>query len=302
MLELSDLGSRLRMAREEKSLTLDELQAITRIQKRYLSAIEEGNFEVMPGKFYTRAFIKQYAEAVDLEPEVLFEEYKNEIPVAYEDDLPEKLTRVQSRNSVSRKTSKIIEFFPKILMAIFFIAIVVLIWYLVTNFLTSNDKNPVDKQNEGINITESNDVSPPDTGEDDEQDQTDSAEQDESENTNDQSEESEEEEEQKITMEGVSGSTTTYEVTNADKYEVTVKATDSGEAWIEVTNNSDKQYASKKIANGESETYDFSEDSEAYIRTGRAMDTEIYVNDEKLELESDATVQNIIIKFNKQQQ
>ncbi len=85
------------------------------------------------------------------------------------------------------------------------------------------------------------------------------------------------------------------------QYEVTVKATDSGEAWIEVTNNSDKQYASKKIANGESETYDFSEDIEAYIRTGRAMDTEIYVNDEKLEFESEATVQNIIIKFNKQQ-
>ena len=40
----------------------------------------------MPGKFYARAFIKQYAEAVGLEPEELFEEYKNEIPIAYEDD------------------------------------------------------------------------------------------------------------------------------------------------------------------------------------------------------------------------
>lgn len=289
------------MAREEKSLTLDELQAITRIQKRYLSAIEEGNFKVMPGKFYTRAFIKQYAEAVDLEPEVLFDEYKNEIPVAYDDNVPENLTRVQSRDSVSRKTSKIMEFFPKILMAIFFIAIVVLIWYLVTNFLISNDKDPVDNQNAGVNITESDDVSPPDSSEDDDEgDQSGSDEQDDSEDTDKQSEESEEEEEQKITMEGVSGSTTTYEVTNADKYEVMVKATDSGEAWIEVTNNGEKQFASKKIANGESETYDFSDESEAYIRTGRAAETEIYINDEKLELESDATVQNIVIKFNKE--
>ncbi len=168
MLELSDLGSRLRMAREEKSLTLDELQAITRIQKRYLSAIEEGNFEVMPGKFYTRAFIKQYAEAVDLEPEVLFEEYKNEIPIAYEDDLPEQLTRVQSRNSVSRKGSKLIEFFPKILMAIFFIAIIVLVWYLVTNFLISNDKDAVnDEPNTSIDISESDDVPSTDSSADD---------------------------------------------------------------------------------------------------------------------------------------
>ncbi|MBO0993054.1 helix-turn-helix domain-containing protein [Bacillus sp. SD088] len=297
---MSDLGNRLRMAREEKSLTLDELQAITRIQKRYLSAIEEGNFKVMPGKFYTRAFIKQYAEAVDLEPEVLFDEYKNEIPVAYDDNVPGNLTRVQSRDSVSRKTSKIMEFFPKILMAIFFIAIVVLIWYLVTNFLISNDKDPVDNQNAGVNITESDDVSPSDSSEDDEEDQSGSDEQDDAVDTDKQSEESEEEEEQKITMEGVSGSTTTYEVTNADKYEVMVKATDSGEAWIKVTNNGDKEFASKKIANGESETYDFSDDSEAYIRTGRAAETEIYINDEKLELESDATVQNIVIKFNKE--
>ncbi|MBP1913590.1 helix-turn-helix domain-containing protein [Lederbergia galactosidilytica] len=301
-MELSDLGSRLRMAREEKSLTLDELQAITRIQKRYLSAIEEGNFEVMPGKFYTRAFIKQYAEAVDLEPEVLFEEYKNEIPIAYEDDLPEQLTRVQSRNSVSRKGSKLIEFFPKILMAIFFIAIIVLVWYLVTNFLISNDKDAVnDEPNTSIDISESDDVPSTDSSADDKgnEGQTDSTDQEKKDD--DQSEEDKEQDAQTITVENVAGNTTTYEVSDMSQYEVTVKATDSGEAWIEVTNNSDKQYASKKIANGESETYDFSEDIEAYIRTGRAMDTEIYVNDEKLEFESEATVQNIIIKFNKQQ-
>ncbi|KRG09637.1 hypothetical protein ACA30_21820 [Virgibacillus soli] len=299
---MSDLGSRLRMAREEKSLTLDELQAITRIQKRYLSAIEEGNFEVMPGKFYTRAFIKQYAEAVDLEPEVLFEEYKNEIPIAYEDDLPEQLTRVQSRNSVSRKGSKLIEFFPKILMAIFFIAIIVLVWYLVTNFLISNDKDAVnDEPNTSIDISESDDVPSTDSSADDKgnEGQTDSTDQEKKDD--DQSEEDKEQDAQTITVENVAGNTTTYEVSDMSQYEVTVKATDSGEAWIEVTNNSDKQYASKKIANGESETYDFSEDIEAYIRTGRAMDTEIYVNDEKLEFESEATVQNIIIKFNKQQ-
>ena len=38
----------------------------------------------MPGKFYVRAFIKQYAEAVGLEPEDFFEEYKSEIPNIYQ--------------------------------------------------------------------------------------------------------------------------------------------------------------------------------------------------------------------------
>ncbi|MCJ7839704.1 helix-turn-helix domain-containing protein [Lederbergia sp. NSJ-179] len=295
-MELSDLGSRLRMAREEKSLTLDELQTITRIQKRYLSAIEEGNFDIMPGKFYTRAFIKQYAEAVDLEPEILFEEYKNEIPVAYEDDLPEKLTRVQSRNAVARKSSKIVELFPRILMVIFFLAMLVLIWYLVTHFLLVGDKKPVEEQNKAVGITESGDVSPPKEDEE----KTDSGEHKDSKADADQPEEdTEQDEEQKITVEGVTGDTTTYQVSNAKKYEITVKAVASGEAWIKVTNNGEKQFASKKIADGESETFDFSDESEAYIRTGRSTETEIYVNDEKLEFESEQTVQNIIIKFNK---
>ena len=38
----------------------------------------------MPGNFYVRAFIKQYAEAVGLDPEELFEEFKNEIPNTHE--------------------------------------------------------------------------------------------------------------------------------------------------------------------------------------------------------------------------
>ena len=56
------------------------MQEITKIQKRYLVGIEEGNYSIMPGTFYVRAFIKQYAEAVGLDPDEIFEEFKNEIP------------------------------------------------------------------------------------------------------------------------------------------------------------------------------------------------------------------------------
>ena len=69
MLYLTELGNRLKEARLVKGLSLDDLQEITKIQKRYLIGIEEGNYSMMPGKFYVRAFIKQYAEAVGLEPE-----------------------------------------------------------------------------------------------------------------------------------------------------------------------------------------------------------------------------------------
>ena len=94
---MTELGNRLKEAREAKGLSLDDLQDITKIQKRYLVGIEEGNYEMMPGKFYVRAFIKQYCEAVGLDPEEIFEEYKSNVPSSIHDEIPESFSRVKSR-------------------------------------------------------------------------------------------------------------------------------------------------------------------------------------------------------------
>lgn len=73
---MNEIGQKLREARIEKGYTLDDLQQITKIQKRYLIAIEEGNFDALPGSFYVRAFIKQYAQTVGLDNDALLQNTK----------------------------------------------------------------------------------------------------------------------------------------------------------------------------------------------------------------------------------
>ena len=59
---------------------MDDLQQMTKIQKRYLIAIEEGDYEIMPGNFYVRAFIKQYADTVGLDGDRLLGDHASVIP------------------------------------------------------------------------------------------------------------------------------------------------------------------------------------------------------------------------------
>lgn len=298
MLLVTELGSRLRMAREEKSMSLDELQNITRIQKRYLVAIEEGKYDIMPGKFYARAFIKQYAEAVGLEPDLLFEEYRNEIPLAYDENLPDQLSRTQSRRSVSPSSSKALEIFPKIITAIFVLAILVLIWFLVVKYFNPGEKSSVNNDNNGaVDIREAEDVTPP---ADNNKEDTTNPDGDE---TTPPEEETipEETVQQEITMESVNGNTTSYNLLNADKFELEVKAANPGRSWIKIANGNNEVLFQGEIKNGEGQKFDLTNDTKAFIRTGDSSKTEIYINEELLEYELSTTVQNINIQFQKKE-
>ena len=303
MLPLTELGNRLKEARETKGLTLDDLQEITKIQKRYLAGIEEGNFDVIPGKFYVRAFIKQYAEAVDLDPESLFEEFRNEIPSVHDQNISEQLSRTQTRTNVAKETSRFLDNLPKLVTALIIIAIVVIGWYFFTKAMGNND----DVANAGEDV-QTPSVSYDEVGEPSENDKTDIADDDsetENANDNDQKNEALEEEQepdsktQQLKAIQTEGTTTTYELTNADTFKLEVKVTPGGQSWVEVYNtDKSKQFFKEMLTEENPQSYDFSEENGARLRIGATGVTEIYVNGEKLEYATEATVQNIIIQYN----
>jgi cytoskeleton protein RodZ len=65
--EVAPAGERLRAAREEKGLSLEDVAAQTRIPQRHLASIETGDWDNLPAPTYTIGFAKSYASAVGLE-------------------------------------------------------------------------------------------------------------------------------------------------------------------------------------------------------------------------------------------
>jgi cytoskeletal protein RodZ len=65
--ELPPVGERLRQAREEQGLSLEDVAAQTRIPQRHLASIETADWNSLPAPTYTIGFAKSYASAVGLD-------------------------------------------------------------------------------------------------------------------------------------------------------------------------------------------------------------------------------------------
>ncbi len=73
------LGAKFKKTREEKNLTLEDMVDITHIEKKYLIAIENGNYNLLPKtKAHRSAYIREYCQALELNCENFLDQFKEE--------------------------------------------------------------------------------------------------------------------------------------------------------------------------------------------------------------------------------
>lgn len=72
------LGDKLRQLREEEGASLADVSQATKIRLEYLSYLEQGQYEKLPGEVYIRNFLKQYAGALRIDPEKVLALYEKE--------------------------------------------------------------------------------------------------------------------------------------------------------------------------------------------------------------------------------
>lgn len=86
-----DIGSSLRDARVRQGLDFPELEQLTKIRPKYLRALEDERFDILPAPTYVRGFLRSYAEALGLEGQPFVDEYNSRFAV--DDDVPVRARR-----------------------------------------------------------------------------------------------------------------------------------------------------------------------------------------------------------------
>lgn len=312
MLALTELGQRLRQERENKGLSLEDLQKLTKIQKRYLLGIEEGNYEVMPGKFYVRAFIKQYCEAIGLDTDAIFEEYKSDIPSTQTEDMPQQLSRVRSRKEIPQHTkgvTKAYDYLPTVLVVAGVVVVGIIIWVIAQNIVSDKNKEQANQEAPNSEVQQSN--TQEETNEttakndnsksEDEQSAADKKEQ-EKEKAEKEKAAKEKAEKEKAEKEKKdsgkqeykevqkTGRSATYALSGTDAFNLEVTSTQA-DTWLDVKNGKGNAFFSSILKKGETKEFDLTKETEARVNIGYSPGVELKINGKAVDLPFDSSKQ-----------
>lgn len=276
---MTELGKILREAREAKDLSIDDVQELTKIQKRYLEAIEEGNYEILPGQFYVRAFIRQYGETVGVDVTGYLNEKStledsddssNQTEEIKHEEIPSRTSKLKEPLGVNVKSSRIMDYLPKILVAILIIGICILIYTLFPSNNNAGDN--------AANLNQSNTSSEIEKPENNVLDEA-NKEDEKKEVTQEEVTEEEPATTQKITVDSAEGKRTSVSLSDSDVFKLEIIS--NGDSYIDVKNKGGKtMFYSGIIKKGENQSFDFTEEDEVTVNIGASQNIELRINDE----------------------
>ncbi|MBO1625011.1 helix-turn-helix domain-containing protein [Bacillus arachidis] len=275
---MTELGQKLKEAREAKGLSIDQLHGVTKIQKRYLVTIEEGDYSILPGAFYARAFIKQYADAVGLNGEQLLAEYQSVIPQSESHDVPQVSKSQKTQETMQKAASlPIADHMPKILIALLVIAVGVAVWF-VFQWLAGKDEGQVKQsKSEQIEVQKAKD-SPLDEKKEGEKAKEPKKEEP-------KKEEPKKEEppaqqpttgQEEVKVIGTSGKVSTLEIHNNKALDLEITA--KGASYVDIKSEAGNVVFNGTLQEGQTEKHDLTTAKEVLLNIGSAPNVEIKLN------------------------
>ena len=100
-----EIGASLREARTRRGLSLDDVTAGLRIRERYVTALEEERWELLPGEAYAKGFLRMYAEFLGLDGSLYVDEYNERVAAHQEEALvPDSLAPSKGKSRLLTRT------------------------------------------------------------------------------------------------------------------------------------------------------------------------------------------------------
>ncbi len=118
---MTDFGATFKKARDSRGISLDQIARETRISTRFLAAIENEEFHLLPGGVFNRGFIRTFAEKVGLDPDQAVLDYQRLA------DVPE--SRESAGISSEGRAKDGWSYYP---VAIGALALLIAVFYIVT--------------------------------------------------------------------------------------------------------------------------------------------------------------------------
>src|SRR6202007_1870187 len=84
---MADIGTTLREARMRARIDMTEVEARTKIRAKYLRAIENEEWDLLPGPVYVKSFLRTYGEFLGLDTRQLVDEFKRRYERPSDQDL-----------------------------------------------------------------------------------------------------------------------------------------------------------------------------------------------------------------------
>src|SRR4051794_68168 len=96
---MPEIGSTLREARMRARIDITEVEQATKIRAKYLRALENEEWSLLPGPTFIKSFLREYADYLGLDSRTLVEEYK----LRYDRPSEHELTPISPRLSRERR-------------------------------------------------------------------------------------------------------------------------------------------------------------------------------------------------------
>lgn len=111
MRRVFEIGNSLREARVRRQIEFAEAEHGTKIRGKYLRALEEERFELLPSHTYVKGFLRSYAEYLGLDGQIYVDEYNSRYVVGEEDGLvraPRRVPAARARRAARRESNVVL--------------------------------------------------------------------------------------------------------------------------------------------------------------------------------------------------